>query len=75
MNLSSLLKDIPARYAKFLASLVGQLVVYLQLYGATWHLVPAVIMIAAALGIMATPNKAATTALPAPAPPVAPPGA
>lgn len=72
MNLASLLKDIPAKYAKMITSLVSGLVIYLQTYGATWHLVPAVMFIAAALGVMGVPNKAATPAPPAPAPPAAP---
>lgn len=47
---------IPAQYAKFLTSLVGLAVVYLQSYGATWHLVPAITGIAAALGVFGVPN-------------------
>jgi hypothetical protein len=53
MNLASL---VPARYAKFIASLIGLLVVYLEEYGATWHLVPAVIAMGAALGVFGVPN-------------------
>jgi hypothetical protein len=47
---------LPAQYAKFITSLVGLLVIYLQDYGATWHLVPAVLAIAAALGVAGVPN-------------------
>jgi hypothetical protein len=61
MNLAAM---IPAQYAKFITSLAGLLVVYLQLYGATWHLVPAVTAIGAALGVLGVPNA------PKPAPPV-----
>ena len=55
MNLVALL---PARYAKAITSLIGSLIVYLQLYGATWHLVPAMTMIAAGLGVAGVPNAA-----------------
>jgi len=53
MNLASL---IPSQYAKFITSAVGLLVVYLQAYGAVWHLVPAVLGMASALGVMGVPN-------------------
>lgn len=53
MNLTSLL---PAQYAKFITSLAGLLIVYLQMYGASWHLVPAVTAIGAALGVLGVPN-------------------
>jgi hypothetical protein len=41
---------------KTVTALVGETVIYLQLYGTTWHLLPAVIMAAVALGIYAVPN-------------------
>ena len=61
------IKALPARYAKFLTSVAGQAVVYLQIYGTSWHLVPAVTMIAAAAGVLAVPN--APKAAPPPAAP------
>jgi hypothetical protein len=48
----------PAQYAKFIAVLIGQFVVYLQLYGATWQLVPAVTGIGVALAVLGVPNAA-----------------
>lgn len=48
---------IPARYAKAITSLVGLLITYLQMYGATWHLVPAVTAVAAALAVLGVPNS------------------
>lgn len=77
MNLTSMLSVLPTKYAKFLTSLVGALVLYVQLYGFVWKPVPAVYFIAASLGVMAVPNKAAAPAppVPAPAPPPAPPAA
>jgi hypothetical protein len=59
----TLLTTLPAQYAKFIASLVGNLLVYLQLYGPAWHLVPAVTAIAVSLGVAGVPNTK-----PAPAP-------
>ena len=67
----NLLTILPAQYAKFIAALVTVLVTYLEAYGATWHLVPAVLAIAGALGVAGVPN----TPKPAPvsaAPVVAP---
>jgi hypothetical protein len=65
---------VPAAYLayarKTITALAGDAVIYLQLYGTTWHLLPAVVMIAAALGIYYVPN--ATKPGPAAAaPPVA----
>jgi hypothetical protein len=52
---------VPAAYLayarKTVTALVGETVIYLQLYGTTWHLLPAVIMAAVALGIYAVPNS------------------
>lgn len=74
MNLSTtMLSMLPAKYAKFITSLAGLLVIYLQMYGATWHLVPAVTAIGAALGVAGVPNKATTLAPPVNAPPAPPP--
>jgi hypothetical protein len=57
---------IPARYAKFITAAIGQALVYLQIYGWAWHIKPASLMIAAALGVLAVPNavKPATPATP-----------
>jgi hypothetical protein len=63
----NLLKGIPSQYAKFITSLVGLLITYLQLYGATWHLVPAMTAIGAALAVLGVPNSTTTTAVAAPA--------
>lgn len=62
------------RYGKFITSLVGVLVLYLQSYGATWHLVPAIMALAAALGVMGVPNATAphSGTLPPVLPPVRP---
>lgn len=51
-----IIKSLPAQYAKFLTSIAGQAIVYLQLYGASWHLVPALTGIAVSLGVLAVPN-------------------
>lgn len=67
---TTLLSVLPAKYAKFLTSLGGLLVVYLQMYGSTWHLVPAVTAIGAALGVLGVPN---TGKAPAPVAQPAPP--
>jgi hypothetical protein len=56
--LTAIFKTFPSKYAKYLASDAGLLIAYLQAYGATWHLVPAVTAIAAGLGVLATPNAA-----------------
>jgi hypothetical protein len=50
---------LPAQYAKFITSLAGLLVTYLQLYGGTWHLVPAFTAIGAALAVLGVPNATA----------------
>jgi hypothetical protein len=60
MNLASL-----GRYGKFYTAIAGELIAYLQLYGASWHLVPAVTMAGAALAVYGVPNAAKA----APAPP------
>lgn len=65
MNLT--VRGIPAQYAKFLTSLAGLLIAYLQMYGATWHLVPAVTAIGAALAVLGVPNG--SPAVQAPPPP------
>jgi GH25 family lysozyme M1 (1,4-beta-N-acetylmuramidase) len=65
MGVSTLL---PAKYAKFLTSLFGLFVVYVQSYGWHWATVPAITAIGAALGVLGVPN-----AVPPPAP-AAPPG-
>jgi hypothetical protein len=62
---------LPAQYAKFLAAIVGNVVVYLQWkYGASdtmW--LPVVLGAAAALGVYAVPNAAPPApAVPAPVP-------
>jgi hypothetical protein len=49
---------VPARYAKFITAAAGQALVYLQIYGWAWHIKPASIMVAAALGVLAVPNAA-----------------
>lgn len=49
---------IPARYAKFITSLVGVFILYIEMYGATWHFVPAMLSVAASLGVMGVPNAA-----------------
>ena len=59
---------LPAQYAKFLAAIAGQVIVYLQWKygnsGAQW--LPIVLAAAAALGVWAVPNAPKA---PAPAPP------
>ena len=54
---------VPAQYAKFIAAVIGEAIAYIQLYGLTWHLQPALVMAGAALGVYAVPNA------PKPAPP------
>jgi hypothetical protein len=51
---------IPAQYSKYIASLIGLLITYLQFYGATWHLVPAVTAFGAALAVLGVPNASKT---------------
>lgn len=85
---SSLLSMLPARYSKFAAVLVGLAITYLTIYGTTWHLDPALIMIGTALGVYGVPNgpppvvavpvpviestEVITAAPPPPSPPPAP---
>jgi len=47
---------VPARYAKFIAAVLGQAIVYVQLYGTTWHLDAVLVMAGAALGVLGVPN-------------------
>jgi hypothetical protein len=47
---------LPARYAKFLTGAAGYALLYFQIYGWAWHIRPASLMVAAALGIAAVPN-------------------
>jgi hypothetical protein len=67
-SVSARIKSVMASFAKFETSLAGLLIAYLQMYGATWHLVPAVTAIGAALAVLGVPNsKAAPAAAPPPA--------
>lgn len=50
------IKGLPSRYAKAIAAAIGQAIFYLQLYGATWHLVPALTGIGVILGVLGVPN-------------------
>lgn len=50
---------LPARYAKAIAALVAALITYAEAYGATWHLVPALIAIGGILGVTGVPNQSA----------------
>lgn len=63
---------IPAQYAKFIAALLGEAIAYVQLYGTTWHLEPALVMAGAALAVLGVPN-APPPAPAAAAEPVVPP--
>lgn len=47
---------LPAQYSKFITALIGALVLYLQKYGATWYLVPAVSSLSASLAVLGVPN-------------------
>ena len=47
---------IPAQYAKFITALLGEGIAYIQLYGTTWHLQPALVMLGAALAVLGVPN-------------------
>jgi hypothetical protein len=53
-------------YAKFITAALGQVLVYLQIYGWAWHIKEAAVMAAVALGVLGIPNtpKAAAPALP-----------
>ena len=55
-----------SRYSKAFAAAAGQLLVYLQLYGATWHLVPAVTAMAVVAGVYGVPNTPKPAQPPAP---------
>jgi hypothetical protein len=50
--------NIPGQYAKFITALAGEAIAYVQLYGGTWHLVPAITMLGAALAVLGVPNSA-----------------
>jgi hypothetical protein len=63
----SLLSMLPARYSKFIAVLIGLAITYLTIYGTTWHLDPALIMIGTALGVVGVPNGP-PPAIPVPVP-------
>ena len=52
----SMLSMLPARYSKFIASLIGLFITYVSIYGWTWHLETALIMIGTALGVVGVPN-------------------
>ena len=54
---------IPAQYAKFITALLGEAVAYVQLYGAVWHLEPALVMLGAALAVLGVPNAPAPVVL------------
>jgi hypothetical protein len=47
----------PGRYAKAITVAAGQAIVYIQLYGATWHLVPAVTGLGIVLAVFGVPNS------------------
>jgi hypothetical protein len=49
---------IPARYAKFIAAVLGEAVAYVQVYGTAWHLQAALVMAGAALAVLGVPNAA-----------------
>lgn len=53
-----MLKGLPARYAKFLTSLFGQLVLFSQLSGGFSHvtLTEALTAVGVSLGVLAVPN-------------------
>jgi hypothetical protein len=53
---SSRAAALPAKYAKFITALAGEAIAYVQLYGATWHLEPALVMAGAALAVLGVPN-------------------
>ena len=61
---------LPAQYAKFLTALGGEAIAYVQLYGTTWHLEPALVMIGAALAVLGVPNAPKPVPAPARAPSV-----
>jgi hypothetical protein len=45
-----------ARYSKFITVLLGEAVAYVQLYGAVFHLTPAMTMAGVALAVLGVPN-------------------
>ena len=47
---------IPAQYAKFITALAAAAVSYLTVYGATWHLQAALVMLGGALAVLGVPN-------------------
>jgi hypothetical protein len=49
---------IPAQYAKFITAVLGEAIAYVQLYGTTWHLEPALVMAGGALAVLGVPNAA-----------------
>src|SRR5689334_20108981 len=57
--------NLPGQYAKFITALAGNAVAYLTVYGGTWHLQPALVLLGAALAVLGVPNAAPP---PAPAP-------
>ena len=66
---------IPAQYAKFITALLGEGIAYIQLYGTTWHLQPALVMAGTALAVLGVPNATAPGTIPAhPGPPTPPAG-
>jgi len=48
------------QYGKAFTVAAGQAVVYLQFYGATWHLVPAVTGLGVVLAVFGVPNAKPT---------------
>ena len=56
--MASPVRTLPAQYAKFITALAGNALAYLTAYGATWHLQPALVGIAAALAVFGVPNAA-----------------
>ena len=48
----SVLAALPARYSKFITSLIGLFITYVTIYGWTWHLETALVMIGTALGVV-----------------------
>lgn len=50
------MKTLPAQYAKAITTAIGQAILYLQVYGPVWHLVPAVTGIGVVLAVWGVPN-------------------
>lgn len=63
----SVLAALPARYSKFITALIGLFITYVSIYGWTWHLEPALIMMGTALGVVGVPNGP-PPAIPVPVP-------